>query len=59
MSVDFPEPDTPVTQVNKPKGMSTVRFFKLLPVAPWMRICLPGVGGVRRPIEIVRLALKY
>ena len=34
MSVDFPEPDTPVTQVNKPTGISKFTFFKLLPDAP-------------------------
>ncbi len=37
ISVDFPEPDTPVTQVNSPRGNSAVTFFKLLAVAPTTR----------------------
>ena len=31
--VDFPEPDTPVTQTNKSKGNSKLMFFKLCPLA--------------------------
>ena len=34
IKLDFPLPLTPVTQINFPKGNSTVTFFKLLPVAP-------------------------
>ena len=34
MSVDFPLPETPVTQMSVPSGKSTVAFFRLLPVAP-------------------------
>ena len=33
-SVDFPEPDTPVTQVNFPSGNLTSIFFKLFSSAP-------------------------
>ena len=33
IKVDFPEPDTPVTQTNKSKGSSRFTFFKLCPVA--------------------------
>ena len=33
-NVDFPEPETPVTQVNTPKGNCTLIFFKLFSVAP-------------------------
>ena len=33
-SVDFPEPDTPVTQLNTPSGNLTLIFFKLFSVAP-------------------------
>ncbi len=29
IKVDFPDPDTPVTDTNSPKGISTSRFFKL------------------------------
>ncbi len=32
--VDFPEPDTPVTATNRPRGISTVRFFRLFARAP-------------------------
>ena len=32
-SVDFPEPDTPVTHVNTPNGNFTLIFFKLFSVA--------------------------
>src|SRR5579875_3487708 len=32
-SVDLPPPETPVTQVNRPSGISAVMFFKLLPRA--------------------------
>ena len=33
-SVDLPLPDTPVTDINLPKGNSTVKFFKLFSCAP-------------------------
>ena len=31
---DFPEPDTPVTQVKTPRGKATSIFFKLFARAP-------------------------
>ncbi|MNL61530.1 hypothetical protein D3C87_1854700 [compost metagenome] len=34
ISVDLPEPDTPVTQVSRPIGMSRSTSRKLLPRAP-------------------------
>ncbi len=34
ISVDFPEPDTPVTQVNTPTGMSIPTSLRLFPIAP-------------------------
>src|SRR5438105_14173152 len=34
ISVDFPEPLTPVTTVRTPSGNFTVRFFRLLALAP-------------------------
>src|SRR6185369_12164424 len=37
-SVDLPEPDTPVTQVNRPTGNATLTLFRLLPLAPSTRI---------------------
>jgi hypothetical protein len=36
IKVDFPEPETPVTQVKTPNGISTLIFFKLLADAPRM-----------------------
>ena len=33
ISVDFPEPDIPVTQVNNPTGIFASIFFKLLELA--------------------------
>ena len=38
MSVDLPEPDTPVIQVMTPIGICRLTFFKLLPLAPSRRI---------------------
>jgi hypothetical protein len=40
-SVDFPEPDTPVTQVNVPSGMRTGIALRLCSRAPWMVRNLP------------------
>jgi hypothetical protein len=42
ISVLLPEPDTPVTQVNRPTGISTVTSLRLLPLAPSMRRACPG-----------------
>ncbi|MNN52193.1 hypothetical protein D3C81_1668770 [compost metagenome] len=35
ISVDLPEPETPVTQVNSPTGTSRLTFCRLLPRAPF------------------------
>ncbi|MCY1437466.1 hypothetical protein D9M71_536290 [compost metagenome] len=35
ISVDLPEPETPVTQVNSPTGTSRFTFCRLLPRAPF------------------------
>ena len=43
-SVDLPEPDTPVTQVSRPTGKSTLTFLRLLPLAPTMRM-RPSISG--------------
>ena len=40
ISVDFPDPETPVTHVIKPIGISTLKFFKLLDEAPKIDIFL-------------------
>ena len=34
IKVDFPEPETPVTQTNCPKGIRTLIFFRLFSFAP-------------------------
>ncbi|MCY1310056.1 hypothetical protein D9M70_602120 [compost metagenome] len=34
ISVDLPEPETPVMQVNRPTGSSRLTFCRLLPRAP-------------------------
>ena len=46
MSVDLPDPDTPVTQVNSPQGIFRVTFFKLLPLAPERTRVLSCCKGV-------------
>src|SRR3569833_1118052 len=59
-SVDLPEPDTPVTQVMRPSGMSTLTPLRLLPLAP--RICnwRAGSFGVRcSGTAMVSSPLKY
>ena len=33
-SVDFPEPDTPVTETNKPRGIATSISLRLFSFAP-------------------------
>ena len=38
--MDFPEPETPVTVTNFPKGNSTVRFLRLFSFAP-LRMIFP------------------
>ncbi len=38
--VDFPEPDTPVTDTKQPRGISTLIFFRLCSLAPLIVIHL-------------------
>ena len=45
---DFPEPETPVTQVKRPSGNSASTFLRLLPVAPTTLMMRFGSRGVRR-----------
>ena len=40
-NVDFPLPDTPVTQVNVPNGILRFTFLRLFPVAPNISKNLP------------------
>ena len=35
INVDFPLPETPVTAIVRPKGNSTLIFFKLFPLQPF------------------------
>ena len=41
IKVDFPLPETPVTQVKVPIGIFKLTLFKLLPVAPLISKNLP------------------
>src|SRR3990172_8983463 len=50
-SVDLPEPDTPVTTVNVPTGMLTVRSARLCAVAPSI---VTQRGPARRPPDPLR-----
>ena len=47
MSVDLPEPETPVMQQRLPTGMAASTALRLLPVAPRMRNWRAGSDGVR------------
>ena len=42
IKVDFPEPETPVTQLNTPSGILTFICFKLCSCAPIISMHLPG-----------------
>jgi hypothetical protein len=60
IKVDFPEPETPVIQVNTPSGNFTSIFFKLCSVAPFTSIHFPFVGFLRfLGTSIFFLPLKY
>ena len=45
MSVDFPEPETPVTTVSVPNGISAVTFLRLFSLHPEI---LRNLSDVRR-----------
>jgi len=47
-SVDLPEPDTPVTTLNLPRGMSTLRDLRLCSLALTMRIAAMRLCDVRQ-----------
>ena len=47
IKVDFPLPETPVTQVKVPTGIFKLTFFKLFPVAPLISINLPFFAVLR------------
>ena len=48
ISVDLPEPETPVTQVNRPAGNAASTSCRLLPLAPVMRSHAVSSMGWRR-----------
>src|SRR6266540_7388899 len=58
-SVLLPEPLTPVTTTNFPRGMATERFFRLCSRAPWMEMasCADPVSGLAFNIGIGHSAL--
>ena len=55
--VDFPDPLTPVTATNAPRGIETSTFLRLFSLAPLITICrfvsmgrrLLGIAIERRP----------
>ena len=57
--VDFPPPDTPVTQTNLPSGKSAVTFCRLLPVAPTTVTFLPLPLRRVRGMAISRVPDRY
>jgi len=60
ISVDLPDPDTPVTAVNSPAGMSKSTFLRLLPVAPRSFSSIFGFGLCRVfGTSIFFLPLRY
>ena len=58
--VDFPLPDTPVTQVNVPVGILRFTLFKLFPLAPLISTNLPFLAKrLVLGISIVFLLARY
>ncbi len=60
MSVDLPEPETPVTQVKSPSGISMSRFSEIVAACPAdadlvarrsRRVRSSGTGILRRPLK--------
>ena len=61
MSVDLPEPDTPVTQTNRPTGSSSVTSFRLLPrrAGDRQHPLRRRARGARAGIGICRCPARY
>ena len=59
IKLDLPEPDTPVTQLNTPKGILTLTSFKLFSFAPIISIDLPFDFLLFLGTAILILPLKY
>ena len=58
--MDFPLPETPVTQVNVPVGILRFTLFKLFPLAPLIYTNLPFLDKRRDfGISIVFLFARY
>lgn len=55
----FPEPETPVTQVNTPNGIFTSKFFKLFSFAPFIVILTGFAFLLDLGTAIFFLPLKY
>ena len=51
IKVDFPEPETPVTQINLPSGNFTLKFFKLFPAAPVILVGKKYFGNLMKYVE--------
>ncbi len=58
IKVDFPLPETPVTQQKVPNGISRSTFFKLFPVAPFNSIFFPLPSLLISGMGILRLLFK-
>ena len=57
-SVDFPDPDTPVTAIRQPSGNATSTFFRLCSLPPDHHLTRPGplapgagTGMLIRPVR--------
>src|SRR5690606_40522442 len=60
MSVDLPEPETPVIAVNSPAEIDRSTSLRLLPDAPSSFSCIFGLPLRRCPgTSIARLPLRY
>ncbi len=58
--VDLPLPETPVTQVKVPSGISALTFFRLLAVAPTIfRLVSCAPCGVLAGHRIWRMPVRY
>ena len=59
MSVDFPDPLTPVTTISVPRGKSMSTFFRLLPDAPFIVIFFPLPFLLFSGMVMLRVPLRY
>ncbi|MBT9147388.1 MAG: hypothetical protein DDT32_01143 [Syntrophomonadaceae bacterium] len=59
MRVDFPEPETPVTQVKTPIGICTFMFFRLFSLAPLTSRNIPFSWRLKRGTLICNSPFRY